>query len=143
MLDEIFFLKEEQKEEQNYLNRSFVVSLFKYMFKKENILTKDKDFDKVFKKGRSNYDNLIGVKILVNDLNVNRVGIVIGKKVSKKAVERNRLKRMIRESIKNELKKIKTYNDILIICLPSLGGSKSKGVELSIIKHFEKLNLYK
>lgn len=112
------------------------------MLKKENILTKDKDFDKVFKKGRSSYDKIIGTKIIFNSLETNRFGIILGKKVSKRAVDRNRIKRQIREAIKKQLKTLKRGNDILILTLPGLIDAKNEDIESSIIKHFKKLKLY-
>lgn len=48
-----------------------------------------------------------------------RFAIIISKKVSKKAVDRNRIKRIIREAIILNLNKISTNNDYLIIAKQS------------------------
>ena len=56
------------------------------MLKKINRLTKQKDFEKVFKNGQSVYDGKLGIKALANNLPENRYGIIISAKVSKKAV---------------------------------------------------------
>ena len=113
------------------------------MFAKENRLTKDKEFDAVFKKGRSSYDKILGVKALKNDLSLNRFGILISVKVSKKAVERNKLKRQIREILKNIQINSKDFFDIVVISLPSSLGKEFKDLENSIKFNFKKLKLIK
>ena len=113
------------------------------MFAKENRLTKDKEFDAVFKKGRSSYDKILGVKALKNDLSLNRFGILISVKVSKKAVERNKLKRQIREILKNIQINSKDFFDIVVISLPSSLGKEFKDLENLIKFNFKKLKLIK
>ncbi|MEK7203316.1 MAG: ribonuclease P protein component [Patescibacteria group bacterium] len=86
-------------------------------------LTKDKDFDQVFKRGRSCYCQTIGLKIIANKIGQNRLGIIISRKVSKKAVDRNKLKRRIKEIIRLLIDKLLVGYDILVITLP---GAKEK-----------------
>jgi len=66
------------------------------MLVKSHRLVKQKDFEKVFKQGRPYYTKFLGAMILANQLDFNRFGIVISSKVSKKATERNKLKRRIK-----------------------------------------------
>lgn len=81
-------------------------------------LSKKKDFDQVFKNGRSCFDKTLGLKAAANDLEQYRLGIIISSKVSKKAVERNLLKRRLKEIIKKELAEISSGQDLVIIALP-------------------------
>ncbi len=113
------------------------------MLAAKNRLTKDKEFDNVYKKGESSYDKLLGVKAVVNNLNKNRFGIITGLKISKKATERNRIKRRVREVIGSELGKLKTGFDVIIISLPAIKDANYQDIEKSIIKHFKKLGLYR
>jgi ribonuclease P protein component len=113
------------------------------MLKKINRLTKDKEFDRAFKKGRSGYDKIVGVKITANDLEINRFGILISAKISKKAVIRNKIKRQIREIIRLEMDKLKQGNDCVIICLPEIVSKEYGEIEKSILGHFRKLKMYK
>ena len=113
------------------------------MLKKQNQLTKDKEFDNVFKNGKSSYDKVIGVKVIANNLNDSRVGILVSTKISKKAVERNRLKRQIREVIKLDLEAIKPGYDFIVITLAPILGKTSQEITKSIHNHFKKLKLYK
>ena len=113
------------------------------MLKKQNQLTKDKEFDNVFKNGKSSYDQALGVKVIANKLNDSRFGILVSTKISKKAVERNRLKRQIREVIRLSLNEIKSGYDFIIITLPSVLGKTSQEIEESLKNHFKKFKLYK
>lgn len=113
------------------------------MLAKTNRLTKDKDFDNVFKNGKSSYDKIIGVKLVLNQQKNSRFGILVSTKVSKKAVERNLIKRRIREALKPRLIKIAESHDVVIIAFPGILGKKYKDIEQSIIRHFKRLGLLK
>ena len=113
------------------------------MLKKQNQLTKDKEFDNVFKNGKSSYDKIIGVKAITNNLDNSRFGILISTKISKKAVERNKLKRQIREVIRLDLDLIKSGYDLVIISLVPILDKTYEEIEKSIHSHFKKLKLYK
>lgn len=70
-------------------------------FNKQSRLLKKSDFDIVFKKSVkvSNAHFLILIQKTSNQHS--RLGLVISKKVDKTAVQRNRVKRIIRESFRN------------------------------------------
>lgn len=86
----------------------------------KNSLNKKKDFDQIFKTGRSFYCPILGLKFLKNNLNYNRFGIIIGLKVSKIAVVRNKIKRQIREVVKKEFPKKDSFYDIVIIVMKEI-----------------------
>lgn len=67
-------------------------------------LTKRAQYDLVYRKGSTYIDNLIVMKALPNGLNLSRYGFSVGKKVGK-AVQRNRLKRLLREIMRLQLTK--------------------------------------
>jgi len=112
------------------------------VLKKANRLTKNNDFDRVFKNGRSAYTKVLGVKALNNDSPDSRFGILIGLKVSKKAVIRNRFKRQIRAVIEKELPKLRSGVDVVIIVFPLILANNFKEVESALVSLFKKLNLY-
>ena len=113
-----------------------------FMLKKENQLKKDKEFDNVFKNGRSGFCKILGVKAAVNRLETSRFGILVSNKISKKAVERNKIKRQIREVIRLQVFLIKPGFDVVIITLPPILGSSYKALEEAIGCNFKKLGLY-
>lgn len=85
------------------------------MLARQNRLVKEKDFKEIFKRGKSFYAKIFSIKALANELEINRYGIVISTKVSKKAVERNKLKRQFREAIKEFDEKIIPGLDLVVI----------------------------
>ena len=90
------------------------------MLAKPNRLIKKKDFDSVFKNGRKY--SLSGVKIYLkinnNNLEQSRFGFIVSKKISRKAVVRNRIKRRLREIVRANLADIKKGVDVVIVVLP-------------------------
>jgi len=112
------------------------------MLPKINRLTKDKDFDNVFKNGKSSYDKLIGVKAIKNQLENSRFGILVSTKVSKKAVERNKIKRQIREIVRLQLDAIKPCYDVVIVTLPAILGKSYQEIKRSVSGHFRRMGLY-
>jgi ribonuclease P protein component len=113
------------------------------MFKKENRLTKNKEFDNVWQAGQSSFDKNLGVKAVKNNLKINRFGILVGIKVSKKATERNKLKRRIREAAVAQLEKLKPGFDIVIIAQPVARDKEFVEIEKSVKDNFKRLKLFK
>ncbi len=115
------------------------------MLKKEKRLTKNKEINNVFNPsaggGKSSYDKLLGIKTTKNNLENSRFTILINLKVSKKAVERNRIKRKISEIIRLKLDKIKKGYDSVIICLPEIREREYSEIEKSILRNLKRLNL--
>ncbi len=111
------------------------------MLKKIYRLTKDKDFNRVFKKGNSSFNKILGIKAVKNSLEYSRFGILVGAKISKKAVLRNKIKRQIREIIKLDLKNIKSGFDYVIISLPAIAGKSYKEIEESVRNNIKRLKL--
>ena len=107
------------------------------MLKKENRLTKKKDFENVFKNGKGVKQGFLYLKFKKNKLNIPRFGLVVGKNFSKKANQRNKTRRRIREIIKNNCKVDKGM-DIVIIVNPGI-NNEFKELEQSLIKLFEKI----
>lgn len=71
-------------------------------FTKAQRLLKPAEFKHVFNQRQSVHNAYFGIYAANNTLNRARVGLVISKKVSKKAVIRNRLKRQIREFFRQQ-----------------------------------------
>ena len=83
-----------------------------------NRLKKQKDFEKIFKNGKSFKQGSLYLKINKNDLQSSRFGFIVSKKFSKKAVERNRIKRILREVVKERIGEVVKGMDIVIVVNP-------------------------
>ena len=88
------------------------------MFSKSQRITKKKDFDLIFKKGKVFYSPFFTIRILKNDLNTQRFTVLVSKKVSKKAVDRNKIKRILREAIKKNQKIFPSNSDSVLYTQP-------------------------
>jgi len=85
------------------------------MLAKANRLTKQKDIENVLKKGKTKFAKSLGVKYIKNDLYITRTAFIVSTKISKKATKRNRLKRKLREIIRQEAQKIKKGYDFIVL----------------------------
>ena len=115
------------------------------MLSRENRLNRSKDFEKAFKKGLSCFSENIIVKALKNELDISRIGFSVGVKVSKKAIERNRIKRVLRESVRIYISQMKKGFDIVIIYKKTgdLNKFDSSEAKKQVKEVFEKSNLLK
>lgn len=111
------------------------------MFKKDNRLTKNKEFEQIFKTGRSSYQEILGIKSVKNGLDYNKFGIIVSNKISKKAVVRNRLKRQVRAILKTQNQSLKQGFDLVILTLPLITTADFPKIEQAIIENLKKLRL--
>lgn len=114
------------------------------MLAKDNCLKRKRDFERIFKKGKSFKGAFLVLKIAPNDLAEDRFGIIVSKRVSKKAVIRNKIKRRIRASLRTRispLRKLKKGKDIILVATPGLEKKDFWEIEEIIKKLFERAGL--
>ncbi|MBU2472620.1 ribonuclease P protein component [Patescibacteria group bacterium] len=104
-------------------------------------LKKDNDFKKVFNKGKYYQKDFIKIKFLKNDLEINRFGLIIGLKISKKAVQRNKIKRQLEEIIQSELEQIRKGIDIIILVQPEIIEKEYQEIKEVLIGLFKKAKI--
>ncbi len=80
----------------------------------KNSLKNSAEFDRVFKNGRSFANRLLVMYVCKNDLNSNRLGISVSKKVGNSVV-RHRSTRLIRESYRLSVNMFNSGLDIVVI----------------------------
>ncbi|MDD4531726.1 MAG: ribonuclease P protein component [Candidatus Pacebacteria bacterium] len=113
------------------------------MLPKENRLKKEKEFEAVFKGGRTIRGNNIFLRYLANGTDKTKVGFVVSKKVSKLAVKRNRIKRRMREIVRLKKKDIKEGLSVIFVALPSSGDAGYEEIKRDIESLFNKGELIK
>lgn len=109
------------------------------MLKRQNRLSK------VVKKKTSNFlsSALFNIRISQNKEKESRFGIVISKKTSKKAVLRNKTKRILRNIITSNLDKIIKSKDIIIVVKKILNKGIKDQAEQELIELFKKAKIIK
>ena len=84
------------------------------MLPRKNRLIKRADFSNVYRIGKYFSEDQMLIKVCKNNLENTRIGFSIEKRVWKKATERNRMKRLLREAFYQNLENIKKGLDIVV-----------------------------
>ena len=105
-----------------------------------DILRYRKDFDRLYKKGRSTGDKYIVVFHVANGFLYSRKAFLASKKVGG-AVVRNRARRLMKESFRKMEQEVKPGRDILFIARSSIKGASCSEVESSLRRALSKSGL--
>ena len=81
----------------------------------KNRLTKKKDLNLVFKEGSVIRSPFLVIKYIKNQKSISRFGFIIPIKVTGNAVTRNRLKRVLSESVQQYISKLRGGYDVAVI----------------------------
>ncbi len=111
------------------------------MLNKINRLTADKDIKKVFRYGKRLRTEFIMCYANKTNLASTRFAIIISNKTVRKAVDRNLLKRRIREILRTNLANIKTGFDCVLNIHTNIVAKKYPELEKIIIELFKNLDM--
>ena len=107
-------------------------------FNKSNRLLAKADFDRVFKKGLKNHGKYFLVVYSKNGQDIPRLGIAVSRKVSPRAVIRNRIKRQIREAFRQNKSLVSGFDIVVIAKAPSASADNTI-LHSSLTEHWRKL----
>ena len=99
---------------------------------------KNKDFQVVYKKGKSYANKYLVMYVLENHTEENRLGISVSKKVGNSVV-RHRVTRLIRESYRLQESKFQNGLDIVVVARTNANGRTYQEIESALI-HLGKLH---
>jgi ribonuclease P protein component len=85
-------------------------------------LRKNRDFRKTYSRGRSYVNAVLALHVAINRDGGLRFGFTVGKKLGK-AVERNRIKRRLRESCRALMPQIISGHDLVFVARTALTGA--------------------
>lgn len=111
------------------------------MLPKRSRLKKEKEIARVFKKGQASYNKIIGIKAIKTDNLKSRLAVIVGLKVSKKAVIRNKIKRRIREILRPIIINLPTSYDLIAIALKGIEKAEFKEIKEAINKNLAQLKI--
>ena len=104
-------------------------------------LKKNREFKRVFEKGGYCADGRLTLYILKNGLNDNYYGVSAGKKIGN-SVERNRVKRLIREAIRRNAHLTAPGFDIVVLARPGIKGEPLGSIERSFARLLKRGRAY-
>jgi len=88
-------------------------------FKRQSRLLKPSDFKHVFQQPFRSSDHCFRILSRLNDNHCHRLGMAVSKKSCPKAVGRNRIKRIVRESFRTQLAGLETAQALDFVILPT------------------------
>ncbi|MCH7492107.1 ribonuclease P protein component [Patescibacteria group bacterium] len=112
------------------------------MLPQHSRITKQADWHHIHRRGMVTQSKDLVLKKVRNELKRSRFGIIVGTKVSKRATERNLIKRRIRAIIAAHSDKVKDSFDIIFITRPSIKGKKYTELEEQIKYLFTRAKLF-
>lgn len=112
------------------------------MLPKQHRLTRREDFSLIFSKGSyAQIPEGIAIKFIKTDLPTSRLGFPVGKNFSKKAVDRNRARRVLRSASFKHLENLKPGFDIIVLLKPGKKDLVFEEITAQLKKVFAKANL--
>lgn len=95
-------------------------------------------FTSVLRGGKKTNDTLFSVYTAPNQLPQARLGITVSRKVSPRAVQRNRIKRQVRESFRQHRLTLCGV-DLVVIARPEAAKSDNKTLKAALQQHWERI----
>lgn len=104
-------------------------------------LRNNKEFQMVYNEGKSKANKYLVLCYRKNDLEYNRLGISVSKKVGNSVV-RSRSKRLIYESYRLNVNDIKPGYDFVFVARSAINEKKYSDVEAAMINLLKKAGIY-
>lgn len=104
-------------------------------------LNRNSDFKKMYNRAKSEVAGYIVMYFLKNNYSYNRIGITVTKKIGK-AVTRNRIRRLIKESYRNYHKSIKSGYDFVFVARTRCQGCSYQNIKNDMGYLFKKRHLF-
>ncbi len=110
-------------------------------FSRQSRLLKPAQFKLVFQQPIRSSDDYFRVMARVNEIRQHRLGMAVSKKACPRAVGRNRIKRVARESFRTKLVGTVTENALDFVILPTAraANQSNKTLDESLSIHWKKL----
>ena len=104
------------------------------MLKRENRIRLKKEFTEVKNKGRILYSPLFGFLTCKENDDQKKFGFIVSKKISKRAVDRNKIRRILSEVVRENLERFENGIRIIFLTKKEILGKKYDEVEKEVEK---------
>ncbi len=108
-------------------------------FPKAKRLGRPAEFSWVFSQPEVSADEWFSVLMRPNDKGYARLGLAVSKRKIKKAVARNRIKRLVRESFRLNQANLPAA-DIVVLAKPAVATAERSVIWESLARHWQRLN---
>ncbi len=112
------------------------------MLKQTNRLTKRKEFGYVYKHGKYAYNNYLTLIYVPSKLKDVRIGFSVNKKIGK-AYVRNKIKRQLREIVRENIKNIEPNYNYVFVTKPEITWIDFNEIKSSVIDVLQRANKLK
>lgn len=109
---------------------------------KRDVLRDKRDFSRIYSRGKSVGERYVVLFYMKNGLDCSRRAFLASKKVGN-SVQRNRARRLMRESYREISRKIPAGYDIIMIARKSINEKKFQEVDASLRRAFRKSGLWR
>ena len=112
------------------------------MLAASNRLRSRRDIARVFQRGRFGADGPVSVKAGPNRLNYSRAVVVVSKKVSKKAVVRNRIRRRVAAVMAAEWATVTPGYDIVVTLRDDVTAAATPELARRVVSALQRVHVY-
>jgi ribonuclease P protein component len=109
------------------------------VLKKINRIGTKKEFEEVKEKGRTYQAPLLAMVIFKKEDEEKKFGLVVSKRISKKAVIRNKIRRAVYEALRKQLGKISNGVRGIVLVRTAIVGKRAEEIEREIEEIIKKL----
>ena len=107
------------------------------MLKRENRIRSKKEFYKIKNNGSIFYSPFFGFLNYKEDDDLKKFGFIVSKKISKRAVDRNKIRRALSEIVRKNLDKFEDGTRVVFLTKKDILGKKLEEIEKEVEKFFK------
>lgn len=115
---------------------------FPHKMHNKKVLRNQKDFDAVYRKGKSAAGKYVVVFYKRNNLGFSRISFLASKKVGN-SVQRNRARRLMKEAMRTSGIDLPSGYDFIVIARNSINGVKCRNVQNSLYSVMKRTGVFK
>jgi ribonuclease P protein component len=113
------------------------------MLPKQHRLPLRKEFNRLKKEGKLFQDKFFSLLVARGQLPESRFAFIVSKKIHKRAVKRNKVRRLLAESVQAFLPKIKSGIDAVFLTKKTINDKSFDQIKKEVEKIFKQVNLLK
>jgi ribonuclease P protein component len=107
-------------------------------FPRQSRLLMAREFHRVFERAQRSSDPLFTVLARTNEGGAARLGLAVSRKAINRAIDRNRVKRLVRQSFRHQKTRLQGL-DLVVMARSQVVGTENAKLEASLERHWTRL----